>query len=121
MLMKLPKGENEDEVASVVSAAEVTEESEMLLAALTGTDKAKLPCFAHFKAQRIHTESGTIEISDNTGCVRGADCQYSHDVRDKDIVAKFASAISQLLGKLKAHIESTRCCQTLISSVPVAY
>jgi len=93
--------ENEDEVSSVVSAAEVTEDSEMLLAALTGTDKAKLPCFAHFKAQRIHTESGTIEISDNTGCVRGADCQYSHDVRDRDVVAKFASAISKRLVQKK--------------------
>lgn len=60
--------EDEEEINSVVSDAEDSEESEMLLAALSGPDKAKLPCFAYFKAHRIHTEAGTIDISDPQGC-----------------------------------------------------
>lgn len=73
-------------------------ESNNLLAALSGADKARLPCFAHFRSQRIKTDAGSfIDVSDPKGCERGTSCQYSHDTRDTEIVSKFTAAITKRL------------------------
>lgn len=94
--MEDPTDDTHTDDATSHEDSDEPDDAHNLLAAMSGTDKGRLPCFAHFKSKQLKLDSGEIiEVSDKKGCERGTACQYSHDIRDNEIIQKFANAITK--------------------------